>query len=473
MKRVYGIVLFLAALALAGQAWAAVKPNSIFTDNCVLQRGMPVPVWGTASEDERVTVAIQGQKTTAKASNGSWMVRLKPLQAGGPFTMTISGSNTVEIKNVLVGEVWIASGQSNMAFTLANSENSKDAIALATDPMLRQGTIPREPSFKPATEANVKWVECSPETAGGFSAVGYYFAKELRKVLGCPVAILNGSRGGTRIEAWMSEGALMPFEGQFDPRKPKTGEEKANWNTASALWNGIVAPIVPYAMRGAIWYQGEANAGNADLYRRTFPAMIADWRKAWGQGDFPFLFVQLAPSMKIVTEPQESAWAELRDAQLYTSNIVPNTAIAIITDAGDPEDIHPKRKKPVGDRLALAARVLAYNEDLAYKGPSFKSMTVVGNRAVLEFDNEAGGLFAKGGDLTGFAVAGEDHKFYNARATVQGRSRVVVSADAVAKPVAVRYAWADCPVANLFNRAGLPAPPFRTDSFPRPQVPKE
>jgi sialate O-acetylesterase len=350
--------------------------------------------------------------------------------------------------------------------------------------MLIQGTVLRSAESAPIDETSIKWRACGPETAGDFSAVAYYFGKMLRKQLGCPVGILNGARGGTRIEAWMSDEALKPFEGLYDPRRPKNGSDSANWNTASALYNGIIAPVVRFPVRGVIWYQGESNAGIDELYRKTFPALIADWRKAWGS-ELPFLFVQLAGYQKIVSEPQESEWAELRDAQLLAANTVPNTAMAVITDCGDPDDIHPKRKKPVGERLALAARALAYGEDVVYKGPSFRSMTVVGNRAVLEFDNAESGLVAKrtvfvsdstlfnnpdggiagnGRDVTGFAVAGADRKFHNARATIQG-ARVVVSSDAVVSPAAVRYGWADCPVANLFNGAGLPASPFSTDTL--------
>ncbi len=465
MRLLTGLAVALALFPAQIQAaHAEVKPNPVFSDNAVLQKGMMMPVWGTADDGERVTVSFQDQRVSTTARSGSWMVKLRPLKQGGPFTMTVSGKNTVEIKNLLVGEVWFASGQSNMAFPLSKTEDGEKEAASSADPLLRLGTITRGASSVPLTETAVNWEEAGPQTSGDFSAVAYYFGKQLRKILGCPVGLLDGARGGTRIEAWMSEEALKPFEGQYDVRKPKNGSDSANWNTASALWNGVVAPLVPYPIRGVIWYQGEANAGNADLYRKTFPAMIRDWRKAWGS-EYPFLFVQLAPYQKIVTEPQESAWAELRDAQLFTSQTVPNTAMAVITDCGDPNDIHPKRKEPVGYRLALAAEALAYGMKTAvYKGPAYRSMSVVGDRAVLQFDNAYGGLVAKGDNLTGFTIAGEDHRFHNARATILG-SRVVVSSDAVDKPVAVRYGWANCPVVNIFNRAGLPASPFRTDSF--------
>jgi sialate O-acetylesterase len=462
-------IMLVAMALLARGAYADVTPNPVFSDNAVLQQGVAMPVWGKASPGERVTVEFQGQKAAAIAKDGSWIVTLRPLKQGEHLTMTVSGRNTVRIENIAVGEVWLASGQSNMAFRLVSAEGSAEEIATSADPLLRQGTIAREPSNVPLRETPVKWQEAKPQTAGDFSAVGYYFAKRLRKTLGCPVGILNGARGGTRIEAWMSDEALKPFEGQYDPRKPKNRSEGANVNTASALWNGIIAPVVPFPIRGVIWYQGESNAGEADLYRKTFPAMIQSWRRAWGHGDFPFLFVQLAPFMKIVSDPQESAWAEIRDAQRYTAQIVPNTAMAVITDCGDPDDIHPKRKAPVGERLALAAEALAYGKNVAYRGPTYRSMTVVGGRAVIEFADATAGLTANGGELTGFTIAGADRVFHNARATIHG-PRVIVSSDAVANPVAVRFAWADCPVANLFNGAGLPASPFRTDNWPTPTL---
>lgn len=441
------------------------KPNPVFCDNMVLQQGMPVPIWGTAPTGQKVTVVFQNQRATTTARGGRWAVKLKPLCSGGPFTMTISGGNTVRLNNILVGEVWLASGQSNMAWPLSQTEGAEAEIAASADPFLRQATVPRDPSLVPVSETQVKWREAAPDTSGEFSAVAYYFAKELRQKLGCPVAIINAARGGTRVEAWMSERALRPFQGLFDPRLPKNNSEAANWNTASALWNGIIAPVVPYAIRGVIWYQGESNAGNADLYARTFPAMIEDWRRAWGRGNLPFLFVQLAPFGAGPESTKESTWALLREAQMRAAASVPNTAMAVITDLGDCEDIHPRRKKPVGQRLASAALALAYSVDCVYKGPSFKRMAVSGDRVVLDFADAVGGLVARDGDLVGFTVAGEDRVFHEARAHIIG-SRVVVSSSSVSKPVAVRYGWADCPKANLFNRAGFPASPFRTDSWP-------
>ena len=452
---------------LVSAAFAVVKPQALFSNNAVLQQGISVPIWGTANIGEKVTVKFQDQTATATAKNGKWMVRLKPLRAGGPFTMTISGENTIELKNILVGEVWVCSGQSNMQWPLKPTTTGEAAVAASADPMLRLFTVPRIPRYVPQTDVVGAWVESAPETVPDFSAVGYFFGRDLRKALNVPIGLINDSYGGTRVEAWTACRALEePCKNPTDP------EAKANPNDAGALYNGMIAPIIPYALRGAIWYQGESNAGDAFRYRKRFPGMIRNWREDWKQGDFPFLFVQLAPFYKIVSEPQESAWAELREAQLLTTVNCPNTGMAVITDYGDPGDIHPKQKEPVGGRLALAARAIAYGEKLIYRGPTYKSMNIWGDRAIVSFDDVGGGLTAKGPDLTGWTIAGEDRKFYNARAVIRG-DKVIVNSPDVPHPVAVRYGWADCPVVNLFNADGLPASPFRTDDFPMLTAPKK
>lgn len=469
------IVLFLALIAVAvySQRCASteVRPNPVFSDNAVIQRDVPVPVWGTAEDGERITVSIQDHKASTVAKNGQWRVVLNPLKSGGPFTMTISGKKTLEIKNVLVGEVWLASGQSNMQWPLNRAHEAESEIASSSDPMLRFTTAPRTPSLTPVSETAVKWEESSPQSSPEFSAVAYYFGKELRKVLGCPVGLIDTSWGGTRVETWMSAEALKPFEGTYDRGKSKPGEA-LNANQASVLYNGLISPLIPFPIKGAIWYQGESNAGRAFQYEAMFSAMITDWRKAWAGGDFPFLFVQLAPYGEIHPAPRGSNWAELREAQLRTAQNLSNTAMAVITDYGESDNIHPAHKKPVGERLAFAARALAYGEKLPYRGPSYKSLHVKGDRAVIKFDTGNGGLVAKGGDLTGFTLAGGDGQYYNARASIQG-TRVVVSSPEVPVPVSVRYGWADCPVVNLFNTAGLPASPFRTDNYPLVSSPKK
>ncbi|MGQ9455092.1 MAG: sialate O-acetylesterase [Armatimonadota bacterium] len=457
--------MILIALALAVPAGAVVKPNGLFTDNAVLQQGTSIPVWGSADDGERVTVSFAGQTVSTIARNCRWMVRLKPLKAGGPYTMTISGLNntTIELKNIMVGEVWIASGQSNMQWPLAQTLDAERTISSANDPLLRLYTVPHVPAAKPATDVSAGWVECTPETVKNFSAVAYYFARSLRQALNVPVGIIHTSWGGTRVEAWTSLPAL-----QSDPDFDESVQDIKDYGTApnhpAALYNGMIAPLIPYAIRGAIWYQGESNVRHAYRYEKRLTNMIMNWRKDWTQGNFPFLIVQLAPYGKILQEPAESSWAELREAQLMTSLHCPNTAVVVTLDVGDPNDIHPKNKQPVGERLALAAQAIAYGERTDYKGPRLVSMMTRGDRAVLEFSDTGGGLEARGGLLTGFTIAGEDRKFYNAQATIVG-NKVVVHSPEVLKPVAVRYAWADAPIANLFGKNGLPAGPFRTDNW--------
>ncbi|MHB0999456.1 MAG: sialate O-acetylesterase [Armatimonadota bacterium] len=475
----FSALLVTVAAVIAAPVSASVKPNPLFSTNAVLQRNIPVPVWGDACDGEKVTVKFNGQKASTTAKGGRWMVKLAPMPAGGPYTMTISGDNSIEIANVMVGEVWICSGQSNMQMQLFLTDNAESAVQTADDPMMRLFTVPVSTAPKPqrdfASKASVfhdydmymlmhgktkeivsEWEIASPESAKEFSAVGYYFARELRKHLNVPVGIINASLGATTTESWTNPEAFADKSLRLvdwpEPNKP------------GQLYNGMISPLVPYAIRGAIWYQGESNTGTSYDYRKTFPAMINSWRKVWGQGDFPFLFTQIAPWQKIDPEPAESAWAELREAQLLSSKSVPNTAMAVITDSGDQIEIHPKKKEPVGVRLALAARALAYGEKVVYSGPTYRSMTIKGDRIVLEFDNIGSGLMAKGGDLTGFAIAGDDRKFVWAHASIQG-GRVVVSSPQVDHPVAVRYGWANYPVVNLYNKESLPASPFRTDAF--------
>ena len=494
-------ILCLIAAVLIVPAAATVKPNGLFTDNAVLQQGIPVPVWGDARSGEKVTVHFQNQTVSTTAKDGRWRVTLKPLKAGGPFDMTIEGENSIQLQNVLVGEVWICSGQSNMQWSLKDSAGADQAIAASKDPMLRLYTVPRHAVDQPESDVVGKWDESSPETTPGFTAVGYYFGRDLRKARNVPVGLISTNVGGTPAEAWTRrdilwndselrpllenyatraanyERAMLDFQMAEARAKAKHEElpkppanNPINYQRPAGLYNGMIAPLLPYAFRGAIWYQGESNAGQAYLYRHLFPSMIDNWRRDWGQGNFTFLFVQLAPFMKIATEPGESNWAELREAQLLTTKNVTKTGQAVITDVGDETDIHPKKKEPVGARLALAARSIAYGEKIESSGPDYESMEVHGNRAELRFTH-ARGLKAEGGEVKGFTIAGSDRKFYNAKAKIEG-SRVVVWSDQVANPAAVRYGWANFPVVNLQNSAGLYASPFRTDDWPITTGPK-
>jgi len=452
----------------AGSALAKVQPNALFSDNAVLQRDVKVPVWGTAGDGEKVTVKFEGQEVSTTAKDGKWRVDLAPVKAGGPFKMTIAGENTIELSNILVGEVWIASGQSNMQWSVKQSDKPEETVAASANPMIRLITVPRRATADVQTDVDAKWVECGPSTVGDFSAVAYFFGADLAKNLKVPVGLISTNVGGTPAEAWTSREAIAA-----DPTLKAYHGVAATDKTHSpaGLFNAMINPLVPYAIRGAIWYQGESNAGRAYEYRTLFTTMIKDWRTRFGQGDFPFLVVQLAPFTAIKPEPGESDWAELREAQYMSTKSLPNVDMAVITDLGDEKDIHPKWKAPVGERLALAARAKTYGEKIEYSGPTVSNIANEGDKIVLTFDHAEGGLVAKDGELTGFTIAGEDRKFAKAKAEILG-NKVTVSSPDVKKPVAVRFGWANFPVVNLFNKAGLPATPFRTDDFPGVTQPK-
>ena len=475
MRKVTVATMVLVGFAAwhAPRADAEVKLHGLFTDNMVLQRDMHAPIWGTADPGEIVhldyvfkTAGNQpgnqvGQATSAYADkNGRWAVTLKPFPADGPFTINVRGkNNTIEIKNVVVGEVWIASGQSNMEWELSKTRDPKDVIANSKNPRIRLFDVPKTPKQTPQTELGDvkdiknpaknrtfgKWLECDPSTVPGFSAVGYYFGRALERDLGVPVGIINSSWGGTHAERWTSKAT-------FDSTPELKGLK------GSDLYNGMIAPLQPFTFRGVIWYQGEGNAPRPQQYFHLMNAMIKSWRGDWKQGDFPFLTTQLAPWDNV----KEGDWAELREAQLFTSLKMKNTAMAVTTDIGDPKDIHPKDKMPVGERLARAAKALAYGQKVEYIGPLFDTVKFDGDKAVLTFKHIGGGLEAKGGPLTGFTIAGKDGKFVKAEAVIV-KDTVVVRGPEVSSPSAVRYGWANFPVVNLFSRDGLPATPFRTD----------
>ncbi len=630
----------LALLGVAlfpGPARATVVPNPLFCDHAVLQQGGEVPVWGTAAEGEAVTVEIAGRSAQATATGGRWLVRLPELPVGGPYTLTIRGTNTVTLQDVLVGEVWICGGQSNMERQLGPRAGQKPiigwerAVAAANLPQLRQFYVPQKTSPTPLAAAPGEWQVCTPDTAPDFTAVGFFFGRALQQARGVPVGLIHSSWGGTPAESWTSArtlgtlpgyaetlalmaeqtrdpegaarryhqalaewsrahdtgtaaatpwsaealatedwtksnepalweqfglpgfdgivwfrkefvlsaeaaageatlalgaiddidttwingvevgetgfystprqyrvpagvlragrnvvairvidtgggggffgkpeqlvlrpeaGALVPLAGEWqrkvsvalaDCGKPPANPAMGS-GVPTVLHNGMIAPLQPYAIRGAIWYQGEANNGAPQEYRRLLPATIADWRRGWGRGDFPFLFVQIAP--------YSGMSPELREAQLQIWQETVATAMVVTTDCGDAEDIHPADKRPVGERLALAARAVAYGEKIEASGPVFAAAEFAGAQAVLRFTHLGGGLVAPGGKLRGFEVAGADGVFHSAEAAIVGDT-VVVSSAAVSAPAAVRYGWANVPDCNLFNAAGLPASPFR------------
>lgn len=645
---------------------------AIFGDNMVLQRGVPLTIWGKADSGGVVTVEIAGQKKAAVADSGNrWQIKLKPLKAGGPYMMKVFGADTTVFENVLVGEVWLCSGQSNMEWTVRNSKDAQAEMNEANYPEIRMFTVQKEVADRPKDDCVGEWKVCTPENVGDFSAVGYFFGRHLHQQLLVPVGLIHSSWGGTPAEAWTSyqtlaadtmlapiikryeddlknypqrlaeyqeqmkqiqaSGKLMPIyhedagnkgykngwakvdfdDGDWDScqvpgfwenregmqidgavwfRKEveipsdwagkellltlgaiddfdvtyfngvpigSTGEETpqfwlyprnylipaelvqagraviavrifdhfgqggfggpasalklavnnvaetkpillaGTWrskietaldpskisgpgrnglpqeprgpghsHSPAGLYHAMLYPLAPYAIKGAIWYQGETNAGRAYQYRTLLPAMIRDWRRLWGQGDFPFGIVQLANYMAVSEEPHESEWAELREAQLLTSLNVPNVGLAVTIDIGEATDIHPKNKQDVGKRLALWALAKCYGAKMEYSGPLYQSMKIEGDKIVVSFTHTAKGLVAAGSDtVKGFAIAGKDHKFVKANAKIDG-NRVIVWSDKITQPVAVRYAWADNPVCNLYNSEMLPAVPFRTDDKP-------
>jgi sialate O-acetylesterase len=501
---VFGVLLLTSTAAV----FADVKLPSVIGDNMVLQRGMKVTIWGWANPGEEVMAGVSwhGMRWAVKADEeGKWMFKMNPPETGGPYEMTISGKNVIRIKNIMVGEVWVCSGQSNMQWSVQASNNAEEEIAAAKYPNIRLFSVKREIAIEPQSDCEGSWSECSPETVPGFTAVGYFFGRKLYKELDMPIGLIHTSWGGTPSEAWTSREMLektpdaAPILQRFDdvvanypqikkeyaqklvewkeaaekakaegkrvPRRPGTPYGPENPHAPAGLYNAMIAPLIPYGINGAIWYQGESNAGRAYQYRKIFPAMIKNWREDWGQGDFSFLFVQLANFMETKPEPVESAWAELREAQSMTLDL-PNTGMAVIIDIGEAKDIHPKNKQDVGKRLALWPLAKIYGKDLVYSGPLFKRMNIEDSKIVLSFDNVGGGLVAKGGGaLKGFAIAGADRKFVWADAEIDG-DKIVVSSNAVSAPVSVRYAWADNPVCNLYNEEELPGSPFRTDSWP-------
>jgi len=451
------LIVAASVLLVAADALAKVEPNALFSDNAVLQQKVKVPVWGTTDAKDTVTVSFAGQEVSATPADGKWKVELAPLAAGGPHTMTIAqGSEKLELKNILVGEVWLCGGQSNMQWPLTQTDGGSEAIAHSANDQIRLITIPRERAPEPRQNVAARWLVAGPQTTGDFSAVGYYFGRDLQKKLGVPVGLISSNVGGTAAEEWISPqaAAAKELEGTFTPP-----------GGSSQLYNAMIAPLAPYAIQGAIWYQGESNAGRAYHYQTLLPAMIKSWRDTFGGREFPFLIVQIAPYDKERAYSPDTVWAEIRDAQLHVTKHVPNTALAVTIDVGDEQDIHPRKKEPVGARLALAARGVAYGEKLEYSGPQYESQSVEGNKIRLKFSHVGEGLEAKGGQLVGFTVAGEDKKFHKAEAKIEGDT-IVVSSGEVAKPVAVRYAWLANPEGNLWNKNGLPASPFRTDDFP-------
>ena len=470
-----GAILFLLLLfgLDASMAMAELKLPSVVADHMVLQQSRLVPIWGWAKPGEEVTVAIASQTAKGMANDkGRWQVAIGPLVAGGPLELVISdfSGNKKTVKDVLVGEVWVCSGQSNMVMFLNQCNNAKEEIKNANHPKIRLFEVANNVAETLQDNCMGKWSVCSPNMVGSFTAAGYFFAKDLQKELDVPIGLLHASRGGTPIEAWTSRKALesdpflKPLLDRWDEAAAKDKKAKNSQLRPASLYNAMLAPLAPYGIQGAIWYQGESNVRRAHQYRTLFPLMIENWRQVWGQGEFPFGFVQIAPCRYGSINP--AACAELWEAQLLTLKNVPNMGMAVTMDIGNVKDFHPKNKQDVGHRLALWALAKAYGKrDLVYSGPIYQSMTIEGNKIRLRFDHVDDGLTTRDGKAPShFTIAGADQKFHPAEAKIDGDTITVTSKE-VDKPTAVRYAWCDDSEPNLMNKSGLPASPFRTDKW--------
>ena len=496
----------LGLLLCASPLVADVKLASPFTDHMVLQRDMPVPVWGWADPGERISVNFAGQNPTATAgADGKWSLTLSALKASAESRdFTVTGKNTLTLKDVLVGEVWVGSGQSNMDFSVsvkvkyfAGIADEEREIAAANYPLIRMFTGAAAKTYEPQIRVAGEWKVCTPETVPAFSAVGYIFARDLQKEIKVPIGIVTLAFGASTAEAWIrretmaSDPKLKPMLDGFDAKvksyQPPTPDEEKQWqdtvakakadgkrpprrsapnpvqdqHNATVLFNGMVAPVIPFAMRGVIWYQGESIVGGEPgrlLYPHVQATLIRDWRALWGQGEFPFYIVQLAGQEAASNSPL------VREAQA-TVLALNNTGMAVTTDIGEAKNVHPHNKQDVGDRLARIARAKVYGEKVEFSGPQYSAMTIDGGAIRVSFTHLGGGLVAKGsGPLKWFEVAGADAKYFPAEARIDGDT-VVVRSPEVTAPVAVRYAWVNFPDGcNLFNAAGLPAAQFRSDA---------
>ena len=497
-------MLILACLLLASipVALGEVRLPRVLSDHAVLQRDAPIHIWGWATPAEQVTVVFKGQTRTATTDDlGHWNVYLAPESAGGPYTLTVKASNTITLTDLLVGDVWIASGQSNMELPLngfpgsAVVNDAANEIAHANIPQMRLLHVPHKTTSYPLQDQPSSWTECTPQTAADFSAVAYFFGREVQQHEHVPIGLIDTTWGGTPAEAWTSLDALSADPGLMPVFRARaemadeqtdmpaivdreTREDAAaraanqpapshpwhpdpdSWAPAG-LFNGMIAPVMGTTIRGVIWYQGEANAthSRASMYSRVFPALIADWRRQWNQGTFPFLFVQISNYAAGAIED----WGTVRDAQRRTL-AVNNTAMAVTLDVGDRDNVHPSDKQTVGKRLALAARALAYGENIPYSGPLYRQATPEGSALRVWFTDVSAGLKTKSGAAEGFEIAGDDHHFVPATARIDGDT-VVVSSSAVVSPRYVRYGWQNFTHANLENSDGFPASTFTSENF--------
>jgi len=504
--------VFTVLLLTAMSVRANVSLPDVISDGMVLQQKQRVPIWGNADPGETVTVRFAGQsKKTTAFPDGKWIIKLDPLRANAtPATMIISGKNTIELKNILVGEVWLVAGQSNMQRLLSETADGEAAIAAADHPLIRLFNVSRQVAFKHAPPPLGRWLPCSPQTVKDFSAAGYYFGVELEKELRVPIGLINSSYGGSQAEAWtpveylMTSNDLRPTVDRtkiWDEERPRVRAEydeaikkwraeadKATaagarpspspavpdalreYRIAASIYDGMIAPLMPFYIRGALWYQGESNEARAQQYEILLPTMIKAWRERWAEGDFPFGIVQLPNYRDPKPDPADEPWSHIREAQRRTVVSTPNTGLIVTIDIGEAHDIHPKNKLDVGKRMARWALADVYGQKITKSGPMFREARPAHSKVVIKFDAVGTGLRVRNAsELSEFAIAGEDRKWYWANAKITGKDTIEVWSEYVKQPIAVRYAFNNNPRnPNLTNDTGLPAAPFRTDNWPGP-----
>lgn len=477
MKNIKHALLVITLLLASFQINAKIKLPALFSDNMMLQQKSNAPMWGWAEKNGNLTIKTSWNSKIYKAkadAQGKWKVDLQTPVAGGPFTIEVKeGTEKVSVKNVLIGEVWLCSGQSNMEMPLKGFQgqpvtNGNEIIVRSTNKNIRLITVPRATVLEPLTDFEGKWEVASPKSTSNFSATAWYFGSLLQEVLDVPVGLIHVSYGGSSMEAWMNQEMLKDFT---SAKIPTTKEELAKDpnRVPTTLFNGMLSPVIGYGIKGCIWYQGESNYERAAEYKDLMKKMVSSWRALWKQGDFPFYYAQIAPFNYTSFHPKDYLdkynSAYLREAQLKASKEIPNSAMAVLMDIGEENSIHPMDKEKGGSRLAYQALGRTYGiEGFEFESPKYKSMEIKDNSVTVAFDDVANGITSYDKEVTGFELAGEDKIFYPAK-TVVRRKSVVLTSDKVAKPVAVRYLFKDFAKAELFSAGGLPVSSFRTDEW--------
>jgi len=459
--KIFYLIIFFFPVSL----FASTSLPQFFSDGMVLQQNSDVAIWGKDKPGQLVKLSTQWNEnvTALTGEDGKWKMKVLTPKAGGPFTLKIEGSTKVILQNVMIGEVWVCSGQSNMAMTLRGLinqpvENSNDVIIDSSNPSIRMFTLEKNASLNPVDEVNGTWQEADISTTGDFSAVAYFYGKKLQEVLNVPVGVIVSAWGGSTIESWMDLNTAKSFDEIKIPEKlPETYQHR----TATLLFNGMISPLIGYTIKGCIWYQGENNVRDAVAYKNFFPALITNWRKKWELGNFPFYFVQIAPF-----DYGENNAAFLRETQLKTMLSVDNTGMAVTLDIGNCKGIHPNQKKQVGNRLAYWAITKTYNlSGIDFSGPVYKSLKKSDNKLILDFYYTANGLVNKDNKTTDFQIAGIDKIFYPAKVQINRDKTITIWSDKVKTPVSARYSFNNCAEGTLYNTAGLPASSFRTDDW--------